>query len=91
MKRITYKEMKNIIRSMNNRAILIKVEGIYIQRIEIQKSRIFTHKDRLIVQDKNIERFNVGISWVSNFYTNETQTSIKLELDEKGEVLIHII
>ena len=91
MKKITYKEMKKIIKQMSNKRLIIKVNGIIIQKIKIKNSKIFLKKNRLIIQDENIDKVNIGIDWIANFYTNENNTSIKLEFDQNGDVLIHII
>lgn len=91
MKKIKYKDMKQLILKMNNKSLLIKTNGMIKQKLKIQKSKIFLKKNRLIVQDNGIEKINVGIDWVSNFYTNEVYTSLKLEFDQNGEILVHII
>ena len=83
MKKIRYNEMKEIIQKMNNKSLLIKTTGMIKQKLKIEKSKIVMKKNRLIVIDAGIEKINIGIDWVSNFYTNEVYTSIKLELDEK--------
>ncbi len=91
MKKIRYKDMKKIINQMNNKRLLIKLDGVIIQKLKIIKAKIFLKKNRLIIKDENIEKISISIDWIANFYTNETNTSIKLEFDQNGEVLIHII
>lgn len=83
--------MKEIIQKMNNKSLLIKTNGMIKQKLKIQKSKIFLKKNRLIVQDNGIEKINIGIDWVANFYTNEVYTSLMLEFDQNGDILIHII
>lgn len=83
--------MKKIINQMNNKRLLIKLDGVIIQKLKIIKAKIFLKKNRLIIKDENIEKISISIDWIANFYTNETNTSIKLEFDQNGEVLIHII
>ena len=91
MKKVRYKDMKKIINQMNNKRLLIKLDGVIIQKLKIIKAKIFLKKNRLIIKDENIEKISISIDWIANFYTNETNTSIKLEFDQNGEVLIHII
>lgn len=91
MKKIRYKDMKKIINQMNNKRLLVKLDGVIIQKLKIIKAKIFLKKNRLIIKDENIEKISISIDWIANFYTNETNTSIKLEFDQNGEVLIHII
>lgn len=91
MKKIKYNQMKEIIQKMNNKSLLIKTNGMIKQKLKIQKSKIFLKKNRLIVQDNGIEKINIGIDWVANFYTNEVYTSLMLEFDQNGDILIHII
>lgn len=91
MKKIRYKDMKKIINQMNNKRLLIKLDGVIIQKLKIIKAKIFLKKNRLIIKDENIEKISISIDWIANFYTNESNTSIKLEFDQNGEVLIHII
>lgn len=91
MKKIRYKDMKKIINQMNNKRLLIKLDGVIIQKLKIIKAKTFLKKNRLIIKDENIEKISISIDWIANFYTNETNTSIKLEFDQNGEVLIHII
>lgn len=91
MKKIRYKDMKKIINQMNNKRLLIKLDGVIIQKLKIIKAKIFLKKNRLIIKDENIEKISISIDWIANFYTNETNTSIKLEFDQNVEVLIHII
>ena len=83
--------MKKIINQMNNKRLLIKLDGVIIQKLKIIKAKIFLKKNRLIIKDENIEKISISIDWIANFYTNESNTSIKLEFDQNGEVLIHII
>ena len=83
--------MKKIINQMNNKRLLIKLDGVIIQKLKIIKAKIFLKKNRLIIKDENIEKISISIDWIANFYTNETNTSIKLEFDQNVEVLIHII
>lgn len=91
MKKIKYKDMKQLILKMNNKSLFIKTNGMIRQKLKIQKSKIFIKKNRLIVQDNGKEKINIGIDWVANFYTNEIYTSLKLEFDQNGDILIHII
>mgnify|MGYP006943508188 CR=1 FL=1 len=91
LRKIKYKSLKEIIKRMNHKVLLIKVNGIIKQKIKIENANILLKKNRLIVFDDNIEKISVGIDWIANFYTNESNTSIKLEFDQNGEVLIHII
>ncbi len=91
MKKVRYKDMKKIINQMNNKRLLVKLDGVIIQKLKIIKAKIFLKKNRLIIKDENIEKISISIDWIANFYTNETNTSIKLEFDQNGEVLIHII
>ncbi len=91
MKKIKYNDMKNIIKNMNNKELYIKLNGVIIQKIKIKNSKIFLRKNRLVIKDESIEKISISLDWVANFYVNETNTSIKLEFDQNGDVLIHII
>ncbi len=90
MEKITYKNFKELIKKNNSKRLLIKVKGIIKQTIHIKNSKIFLSKNRLIIQDNTMEKINIGIDWVANFYSNYHNTIIKLEFDQIGEVVLYI-
>lgn len=90
MEKITYKNFKELIKKNNSKRLLIKAKGIIKQTIHIKNSKIFLSKNRLIIQDNTMEKINIGIDWVANFYSNYHNTIIKLEFDQIGEVVLYI-
>lgn len=91
MKKIRYKETKEILRHFNGKTILINIMGIITQTINIQNSKIHFYKNKLIINEYQTEKINIDINWVANFYSNKDNTIVKLEFDQTGYIEIHII
>ncbi len=91
LKKIIYKKTKEILKHFNGKAILINIMGIITQTINIQNSKIYFYKNKLIINECNTEKINIDINWVANFYSNEDNTIVKLEFDQTGYIEIHII
>lgn len=91
MKKIRYKETKEILRRFNGKTILINIMGIITQTINIQHSKIHFYKNKLIINEYQTEKLNIDINWVANFYSNKDNTIVKLEFDQTGYIEIHII
>ncbi len=91
MKKIKYKDTKEILKQFNSKAILINITGIITQTINIQNSKIYFYKNKLTINEYKTEKITIDINWVANFYSNENNTMVKLEFDQTGAVEIHII
>lgn len=91
MERITYKQMKEIIKNFNNRNIRIQVSGIIAQIFDIKDLKIYFKQDMIIITDDNIEKLKINSCWIANFYTNKDNTIIKYEFDQTGAVELYII
>lgn len=90
MKKINYKELRQLINNFNNKSLVIQQNGFIKSQIYIKQSKISILKDKLIVKDSKLEKIKININWVANFYRSENNNSIKLEFDTDEEILIHI-
>lgn len=91
MERITYKQMKEIVKNFNNRNIRIQVNGIIAQIFDIKDLKIYFKQDMIIITDDNIEKLKINSCWIANFYTNKDNTIMRYEFDQTGAVELYII
>ena len=91
MDRITYKEMKELIKIFNNKNVSVEVTGIITQTLNIQKLKIYFKKNIIVIKDNRLEKLKINLCWIANFYTNKENTIIRYEFDQTGAVELHII
>lgn len=90
MRRIKFKELKEIIKYCQEKNVLLKISGIIRTNINIEKAHIEIINNEFIIRINQEMNIIVDINWIANFYTNNDNTIIKLEFDNLGRVELYI-
>ena len=90
MKKIKFKELKEVVNNFQEKNVMLKIEGIINTYVNIKKAYILIIKNQFIIRINKEMNISVDTNWVANFYTNEDSTKIKLEFDNLGEVVLTV-
>ncbi len=90
MKKIKFKELKEVVNNFQEKNVMLKIEGIINTNVNIKKAYILIIKNQFIIRINKEMNISVDTNWVANFYTNEDSTKIKLEFDNLGEVVLTV-
>lgn len=90
MKKIKFKELKEIIKNFQEKNVMLKINGLIRTNINIKKANVDIIKNKFIIRINQEMNISVDINWVANFYTNDDNTIVKLEFDQLGEVELAI-
>ena len=90
MKKIKFKELKEVVNKFQEKNVMLKIEGIINTNVNIKKAYILIIKNQFIIRINKEMNISVDTNWVANFYTNEDSTKIKLEFDNLGEVVLTV-
>lgn len=88
MRKIKFKELKEIIKYFQEKNVLFKISGIIRTNVNIKKAHIEIIKNEFIIRINQEMNIIVDINWVANFYANNDNTIIKLEFDNLGKVVL---
>lgn len=88
MRKIKFKELKEIIKYFQEKRVLLKISGIIRTNVDIKKVHIEIIKNKFIIRINQEMNIIVDINWIANFYTNNNNTIIKLEFDNLGKVVL---
>ncbi len=90
MKKIKFKELKEVVNNFQEKNVMLKIKGIINTNVNIKKAYILIIKNQFIIRINKEMNISVDTNWVANFYTNEDSTKIKLEFDNLGEVVLTV-
>ena len=90
MKKIKFKELKEVVNNFQEKNVMLKIEGIINTNVNIKKAYILIIKNQFIIRINKEMNISVDTNWVANFYTNEDSTKIKLEFDNLGDVVLTV-
>ena len=90
MKKIKFKELKEIIKNFQEKNVMLKINGLIRTNINIKKANVDIIENKFIIRINQEMNISVDINWVANFYTNDDNTIVKLEFDQLGEVELAI-
>lgn len=90
MKKIKFKELKEIIKNFQEKNVRLKINGLIRTNINIKKANVDIIENKFIIRINQEMNISVDINWVANFYTNDDNTIVKLEFDQLGEVELAI-
>lgn len=88
MRKIKFKELKEIIKYFQEERVLLKISGIIRTNVNIKNAHIEIIKNEFIIRINQEMNIIVDINWVANFYANNNNTIIKLEFDNLGKVVL---
>ena len=88
MRKIKFKELKEIIKYFQEKMVLLKISGIIRTNVNIKNAHIEIIKNEFIIRINQEMNIIVDINWVANFYANNNNTIIKLEFDNLGKVVL---
>lgn len=88
IKRIDYIQFKNNLENMKNKELLIDIQTMIQTKIIIRKTKMSINKYSLSLFNDEKQKINIDINYVANFYMDEEQKIIKLELDAIGYIMI---
>lgn len=88
MKKIKFKELKEKINYFQGKSVLLIITGLVKTKIKIKQVYLQMKKNNFIIKVDEKINIAIDINWVANFYTNDTNTILKLEFDNLGEVVL---